>query len=270
ETFALRGKESAAEYRYPPEPDLPPLSVPPRRLMALAKAMRELPWELRERLTAELGLPAGIAARLAADPSTADYFAAVLEASREAAETSAASPDGEAPPSGGASAATLAAWVLGPVRRLEKESGRSAFAALRPVRLARLVELVERGALSTPAGREVLADLWGGDEEPEQAVARLGLSAVGEADALAAWAAAAVAAHPDLAARYRAGRRQLLGFFVGEAMRRSRGRAEPARLRHAVADALAAPPAEAADDDAPAGERATAGAAADDPAAARR
>ncbi|HEX6202996.1 MAG TPA: Asp-tRNA(Asn)/Glu-tRNA(Gln) amidotransferase subunit GatB, partial [Thermoanaerobaculia bacterium] len=74
ETFALRGKESAAEYRYQPEPDLPHLSVPPERLAALAERLPEPPWERRERLTVELGLPAGDAARLAADPTAADYF----------------------------------------------------------------------------------------------------------------------------------------------------------------------------------------------------
>ncbi len=98
------------------------------------------------------------------------------------------------------------------------------------------------GRLSRPAAARVLGEIWGRDETPDAAAARLGLARVGTPERLEAWAEEVLAEHPELAERYRRGRRQLLGFFVGRVMARSGGRADPRGARQALERRLDATP----------------------------
>ena len=218
-TKSLRGKETADEYRYLPEPDLPPLVVERARLERIDRELPELPWARRRRYVEKLGLAVDAAADLAADPALADYFDRTL-AARE----------GEAP----ALAREVAGAVRGELLRLVRVHGVSVAAAARalpPARLARVLELVEAGEVSDSAAPALLDALWGSDATPEAVVERLGLGQVQDDDRLVGWIEATVAAHPAEVTAFRAGRRQLLGFFVGRAMERSGGRADPRRLR---------------------------------------
>jgi len=222
-TRPARGKEEADDYRYFPEPDLPPLVLARERIQALRAALPELPWERRARLAARYRLPAGDARVLAGSRELADYFEAAALAHPE-------NPRG------------IARWILGEGLREIRDrrlAPADLAAALPPARLAALAALVDAGALSVSAGKEVFAAVFGTGEEPAAAVARLGLAQVSDAAAIGRWVEEVVALHPAQAAAYRAGKEALLGFFVGQVMKRSGGRAEPAQAQRLLREALA-------------------------------
>jgi len=221
-TRPLRGKEEAHDYRYFPEPDLPPLALSAERVAALAAALPELPWRRRARFVETLGIPEADARDLAATPELADYF-----------ELAVALRPG--------SARALANWVRNEVLREVRERRGGIAAAIAPARLVELVALVEAGELSGAAAKTVLAEIWAGEEPPRAAVARLGLAQVRDEGELGGWVAAVVEAHPEQVEQYRAGRSQVLGFLVGQVMKRSGGRAAPQRVQELLRAALGAP-----------------------------
>ena len=218
-TRALRSKEEAHDYRYFPEPDLPPLAVAAERRAAIRGELPELPWKRRERFAAAYGLSAEDARVLTATRDLADYFEA-------AARAHPAHPKG------------VANWVMTEVLRELKERRVEVAAALPAERLAALVALVDAGTISGSAAKQVFAAAWSSGEEPAAVVERLGLAQVSDEGRLGAWVSSAIAEHPVQAADFRAGKDRLLGFFVGQVMKRSGGRAEPRRVRELVREAL--------------------------------
>ncbi len=228
-TLLARSKEEAHDYRYFPEPDLPPLVVTRERVEALRAGLPELPWVRRERLIAAHGLAADTARLLTSARELADYFEAAV---RAAAAPGAPTVDPQA----------LAHWILGDgLRELKSrrlEPGDLA-AALPPARLAALVALVDSGRLSVSAGREIFAAIFQSGEEPAAAVERLGLAQVTDDAVIGRWVEAAIAAYPAQAAELRAGKIALLGFLTGQVMRLSGGRADPARVQRALREAVA-------------------------------
>ncbi|MEM6456682.1 MAG: Asp-tRNA(Asn)/Glu-tRNA(Gln) amidotransferase subunit GatB [Acidobacteriota bacterium] len=232
-TQPLRSKEEAHDYRYFPEPDLPPLVLAAARVDAIAAALPELPWTRRARLAADYGLDADDARLLTAEPALADYYEAAV----------AALP---------AQPQALANWVTNDVLKLRKEHGGaiggaedSASATVPAATLAQTVALVDDGTLSTSAGKTVFETLWqrrcadaDAALDPAALAAELGLVQVRDADQIAAWAREAVAANPKQVAQYRGGKTKLIGFFVGQVMRASRGRAAPDLVQAALRDAL--------------------------------
>jgi len=226
-TRLLRSKEEAHDYRYFPEPDLPPLVLLRERIEGLRRGLPDLPWERRARLVERYALPPDDARVLTASRELADYF-----------ETAAGA--------GGASPKALANWVMGEglrelkTRKLEPtELAR----ALPPTRLAALAGMVDAGRLSVSAAKEVFAAVFGTAEEPEAAVERLGLAQVSDAGEIRRWVEESLAANPGPLAQYRAGKAQLLGFFVGQVMARSGGRAQPNQVQQILREALAGEPA---------------------------
>jgi aspartyl-tRNA(Asn)/glutamyl-tRNA(Gln) amidotransferase subunit B len=229
-TRPLRNKEEAADYRYFPEPDLPPLVVAALRREAIAADLPELPWDRRDRLARDHGLPLDEAAVLTGSRELAAYFERAVAALHQLR-----------PPAAG-DAKALADWVRTEVLRELAERGidpeRGPGEALPPEDLAELSSLVTDGTVSHSAAKRVLSTVWGTGEAPSAAVERLGLSQVRDDDRLTDWVDAVVAAHPDEAERYAAGKTGLLGFFVGRVMRRSGGRADPRRVRELLISAL--------------------------------
>jgi aspartyl-tRNA(Asn)/glutamyl-tRNA(Gln) amidotransferase subunit B len=219
-TRTLRSKEEAHDYRYFPEPDLPPLAVPPEVIARLRAELPELPWARRRRLVEQYGLSLEDARVLTAARELADYYEAAA----------AALP---------AHARAVANWVRGPLLGALKERRSDLSQAPPPARLAELVGLVESGAISNTAAKDVFAAVWDSGEAPQQALDRLGLGQVSDEGELRRWVEAVVGENPQQAAQYRAGKAQLLGFFVGQVMKRSAGRAEPRRVQELVRDVLA-------------------------------
>jgi len=228
-TRTLRSKEEAHDYRYFPEPDLPPLAVSAERLAGLRAALPELPWERRARFQAQWQLPAADALVLTQSRDLADYYEAALGAA-------AAAPAGHA-----ASAKGVANWVMTEVLRergLRKARKEPLDDILAPARLAALVAMVEAGKLSSSAAKEVFAAIRGTDEEPAAALARLGLAQVGDEAQIEAWIEEVIEQHAGPVAQFRAGKTQTLGFLVGQAMKRSGGRADPKTVQRLMRQAL--------------------------------
>jgi len=229
ETRALRTKEEQADYRYFPEPDLPPLAVGAARRAALAQSMPERPWERRDRLVAEHALPPEDAAVLTDSRELADYFERALAA--------AGALEADARPRAKALGDRVRTEIL---RELADRGQEPAELAERfpPEDLAELEALVVRGALSHGAAREVLGTVWGTGESPAAAVERLGLTRIDDRERIARWVDEVLDAHPEKVERYAEGKRGLLGFFVGEVMRRSDGRADPHRVRELLTETI--------------------------------
>ncbi len=205
-TYLMRSKEDSHDYRYFPEPDLPPLRPAPAWLAAIAAGLPELPAARRARYQERLGLTAYDAALLAADPAAGVLFDAALAADPTR------------------SAKAVANWVTG-------ESLRLGPATIDPGQLARLVGLVDEGRLSGTNAKQVL-EVHAREGAPvDDIVARLGLRQINDPAALDALIDEVVAQHPAAVAELRAGKGQVLGFLVGQVMRASHGQADAEAVR---------------------------------------
>jgi len=192
-TFSQRSKEFAEDYRYFPEPDLPPLELDRPWIEELRRALPELPGPRRTRLVSEYGLPAADAALIAADRDLADLFEAAAKASGDSKRT--------------------ANWVIGEVA----PSGKLPT----PDHLAEVVTLVGTGRITRDQGREVLAESMNGGGSPSEIVARRGFAQVSDPSAVRAAVEAIIAENPRAVQDYRAGKVQVLGFLVAQVIKRS-------------------------------------------------
>ena len=207
-TLSMRSKEEAHDYRYFPEPDLPPLVVDHARIAAVKQTMPELPEARRQRFVAAYGLPAYDAGVLTASAGLADYFEKVAAAS------------------GNAKAASN--WVMGELLRTMKERGLDvAQVPLRPDALAGLIALVENGTISNAIAKDVFAKMYESGRSAEDIVAAEGLAQNSDEDALVAIIRDVIASNADAAAQYRAGQQKTFGFLVGQVMKGSGGKANP-------------------------------------------
>ena len=206
-TRSMRGKEAARDYRYFPDPDLPPLELSEAYVEAIRAGLPELPDRKKARFVEELGLGAYDAGVLVAEKEVADYFERVA-AGREAK--------------------AAANWVTGALFGKLNESGlRIAEAPVSPEDLGRLIDLVADGTLSGRLAREVFEAMFESGRPPGEVVAERGLEQLSDVGEIAALADAVVAGNADRVAEYRAGKDKLFGFFVGQVMKASRGKANP-------------------------------------------
>ncbi|MEO8504267.1 MAG: Asp-tRNA(Asn)/Glu-tRNA(Gln) amidotransferase subunit GatB [Acidobacteriota bacterium] len=218
-TRTLRGKEEAHDYRYFPDPDLPPLQLTKERLATLVAQLPELPWTRRRRFAEQYGLSAIDARELTSARELAEYFESAVALLPGAAKA-------------------VANWIVNEVRRELKERRSEVREALPVERLVALVAMVERGELSSSAAKEVFTAIWTSGENPQAAVDRLGLRQVSDESQIQQWADSTVAAFPAQAEQYRSGKAQVLGFLVGQAMKRSSGSAQPAAVQAALQKSL--------------------------------
>ena len=200
----IRSKEESHDYRYFPDPDLPPLVLSREWIESVRAELPELPAARRGRLAGRYALPAYDAAVLTSERAIADYFEAVVQA--------------------GALPKAAANWILGEVMTGYNEAGRF---AVPPLRLAALIALVGDGTVSHQAAKKVYVEMAESEGEPRAIAERLGLLQVRDEGALEVWAEEVLAAHPREVARYRAGEAKLLAFLTGQVMKRSRGQADP-------------------------------------------
>ncbi|MCE7949686.1 MAG: Asp-tRNA(Asn)/Glu-tRNA(Gln) amidotransferase subunit GatB [Xanthomonadales bacterium PRO7] len=219
-TFTMRSKEDADDYRYFPDPDLPPLVLTDADIDAVRAALPELPDARRRRYVEALGLPESDAAQLCVDRATADYFEAMLTAH-----------DGDAK--------TCANWVLG-------ELAAALNAANLPIEqsrvdapaLARLLARVRAGAISGKIAKDVFAAMWAGEGDADDIITARGLRQISDTGALGAALDAVLAEHPAQVAEFRDGNEKLLQFFVGQAMKRLRGQGNPQQLNALLREKL--------------------------------
>ncbi len=212
ETRSMRSKEEAHDYRYFPEPDLPPLLVPEGLVERVGDALPELPRQKLQRFQSEFGLPAYDAKILVAERALADFFEAVRKHY-------------------GGSAKLLANWFTGELQRLLNEEG-TPLASLKfsALHFSQLLELVDEEDISASTAKDVFAEMFQTGKAPRTIVEQRGLGLEKDAGAVEAAVDAVIAAHPDEVAKYRAGKKQLLGFLVGQVMKAMRGKGRPAQV----------------------------------------
>jgi aspartyl-tRNA(Asn)/glutamyl-tRNA(Gln) amidotransferase subunit B len=220
----MRSKEQAHDYRYFPEPDLPPLVVDEAWLARTRAVMPELPEDRFERYVSTLGLSAQDAGVLVAEAEIATYFDAAVKAS------------------GDALAKKMANWLINEVLgRVNDPRDLSAVdQPVPPDALAELVGLVESGTLSGKQGKEVFAKMWTERRRAADVVKAEGLSQVTDTAALEEACRKVVAAKPEEVARWKSGQIQLMGFFVGQVLKETGGKANPKAVNEILRRLLSA------------------------------
>jgi aspartyl-tRNA(Asn)/glutamyl-tRNA(Gln) amidotransferase subunit B len=215
ETRSMRSKEEAHDYRYFPEPDLPPVLVPAELVARMEGELPELPRARAARYQRELGLSAYDAGLLVSERAVAEFFDAALQAYGAGPEA----------------AKKVANWMNGEVARLANERGEAPAAwRLTPARLAAILRLLDAQTIGGPGAKQVLEEVFATGAEPEEVVRARGLAQVSDAGALEAAVDQVLAASGGEVERYRAGNKKLLGFFVGQVMKATKGKGNPAMV----------------------------------------
>ena len=209
----MRSKETEADYRYFREPDLLPIRLDGEWRERILRELPELPLERRARFVQEYDLPAYDAEILTEERSLSDYFEATAAAHAGAAKT-------------------VSNWLMNDVLRIIRERGATAATLrLRPVDLAEIIRLVESKAITTNTGKELLEKVEASGRKPQDIVASEGLAVVADEGPLRSLAAEVLADNPDQVAAYKGGKATLIGWFVGQVMRKTGGKADPQRTR---------------------------------------
>jgi len=220
-TRNLRDKEDAHDYRYFPEPDILPLSITTERIESIRASMPELPEARVARFQAELGLPEYDARVLTLEKSWADWF--------EAAVAIRNSPK------------AISNWIMTEVLRLVKDSGKAIEALpFGPGHIAQLVERIEDNTISGKIAKDVFALMTESGKMPDVLIDENGMRQVTDTGAIDEAVARIIAANPSEVEAYRGGKDKLFGFFVGQVMRETKGKANPAMVNDLVKKALSA------------------------------
>ena len=209
-----RSKEEAHDYRYFPEPDLVPLVVPREWLERVRAGMPELPWEREERLIREYGLSPKEAGVLMEEPARADYFEAVARAC--------------------GSPQDAAGWVLSEVLRYWKDDS----PPISPEALTELIVAVREGKISRTNAKEVLEEAIATGRDPMAIVEEKGLSLLADEEELRRLAQEVIGENPKAVEDFRAGKKGAIGFLVGQAMRKTGGRADAKKLSKILLEIL--------------------------------
>ena len=220
-TEPMRSKEFATDYRYFPEPDLVPIEATASWVDGLRAGLPELPAERRARLAEATGLPAKEVGWLVRDPEVLAYFEAVAGGPGGSSLARRRVGSGRDPK-------VVASWVMGQLQHDLREFGHTmATNPVGPERLGELLDLLAAGTVSATAAKDVLAEMFSSEASPATIVERKGLAQISDSGELEAVVARVVAANPDLAEKFRGGKRGVLGAMVGQVMRETRGRANP-------------------------------------------
>lgn len=207
-TVSMRGKEEAHDYRYFPDPDLLPLEIDPQWVEAVRSALPELPDARRARFVERYRLPDYDAALLTTSRELADYFEACVALYDQPK--------------------VVSNWIMGPLLGLL--NARDAAIEATPVSaadLAALLRLLDEGVISHKIAKTVFDEMAASGQPPAEIIKAKGLSQVSDGDAIEQAVDGVLAAHPDEVARYTAGQTKLMGFFVGQVMKATGGKANP-------------------------------------------
>src|SRR3990170_929179 len=216
----MRSKETEADYRYFREPDLLPIRLDDEWRDQILRTLPELPLRRRARFTEHYGLPVYDAEILTEERSLADYFEAAVATYRGEAKT-------------------VSNWMINDVLRMIRERGvNAAQLRLAPTDLAEIVRMVESKQVTTNTGKELLMKVEESGRRPAEIVGAEGLAVVADERALGELAAEVIRDSPAQAAAYKGGKTTLIGWFVGQVMRKTGGRADPQRTRAIFEDLL--------------------------------
>ncbi|MBI3322524.1 MAG: Asp-tRNA(Asn)/Glu-tRNA(Gln) amidotransferase subunit GatB [Candidatus Omnitrophica bacterium] len=237
-TQGMRSKEFAHDYRYFPEPDLAPFTVPAEKVEEVRRSLPELPAERAKRLADKHGLPAPDAAALTASRATADYF--------EEAVKHLKSVPGTVPVPGtgvGSSPKVVSNWILGEIAREMNERNAESIGGLgfSAAHLVELIGLIDSGKISGKMAKEVFVEALRVKQSPAAVVQAKGMAQVTDRSAIRAAGEEVVKEHAQAAADFRGGKNQALMFLVGQLMRRTKGAASPALAQEILKELLERP-----------------------------
>jgi aspartyl-tRNA(Asn)/glutamyl-tRNA(Gln) amidotransferase subunit B len=217
-TLSMRSKEEAHDYRYFPDPDLLPLVIEPEWVERVRAALPELPEAKRNRFQERYGLPANDTELLCQSRADADLFEETVRL--------------------GVPSKAAANWLIGSI--LPERSRETSLAFDRaPPFIAGMQKLIEQGVISANIAKNEVIGLWSEGKTAEEIVREKGLAQLSDTSAIDAIVDEVVAANPKEAEAYRGGQTQLLGFFVGQVMKRSQGKANPGVVNELVRKKLA-------------------------------
>jgi aspartyl-tRNA(Asn)/glutamyl-tRNA(Gln) amidotransferase subunit B len=212
ETRSMRSKEEANDYRYFPDPDLLPLEISGAFIEEVRGGLPELPDEKRDRFKSQYGLNDYDAGVLTATRELADYYEAVVKAA-------------------GSDPKLCANWVMGDLAAALNKAGLEIEQSpVQPERLAGLIQRIADDTISGKIAKQVFEALWETGESADEIIEQQGLKQITDTGAIEAIIDQIIAANPDQVAGYKAGKDKLFGFFVGQAMKATQGKANPAQL----------------------------------------
>jgi len=218
-TVSMRSKEEAHDYRYFPEPDLPPVVVGAERVQTIRSAMPELPDARRRRFVEQYALPEYDAGQLTQSRALADYFESAVAA--------------------GAPAKLSSNWIMGELARKLKEEDRGIDASpLTADRLAGLIALVNNGTISGSIAKDVFEKMFASGRAADEIVAAEGLTQIDDESQIVGLIAGVLSKHADAVAQYRGGKTTTFGFLVGQVMKATSGKANPKRVNELLKRAL--------------------------------
>lgn len=218
-TYSMRSKEEAHDYRYFPEPDLPPLVVSETEIERLRREMPELPEARRKRFIEEYSLSFEDAAQLTDSRAMSDYFEAATGASGNAKAT--------------------ANWILNELVREMKTSGIEITSSpVSALSLAEMIKMIDAGTISGKMAKDVLVEMYRTGRAATDVVREMGGSQMSDESEIRALVEQVVSANPKQLEQYRAGKTSLMGFFVGQVMKMSSGRANPQVVNRILKEAL--------------------------------
>ncbi len=226
-TYSQRSKEEAHDYRYFPEPDLPPLEIPSERLSRVLAALPELPDAVRERLVHKMGLTRHDAEVILSEKATVDYFDEVIRTSS-------------------VSARAAATWLSGDLFGLLNARnlplmGEGGKPALPARAFGALIQMISEGKINGPTGKMLLAAMLDTGKSAEALVAERGLQQIGDADTLRAAVRKVLADNPEQVDSYRKGKVTVIQWLLGQVMKTTGGRANPQTVRKLLEEELSNP-----------------------------
>ena len=225
-TVSQRTKEGASDYRYFPEPDLPPLSISPEWVSEIGASLPELPHARKARFMDEIGLPEYNARLLTASRETADYFEAALDSKPNV------TPD---------FARAVSNWIIGEIGRLSNQTGIGmSDIRVKPDQVTTLQKMVDDGALSSTMAKTVFEKMFETGRSADDIARDEGLTQISDADAVSAAVERAIADNPEPVQDYLGGKQQAMGFLVGQVMKATRGQANPRMASQLVREKLEA------------------------------
>ena len=220
ETRSMRSKEEANDYRYFPDPDLLPVAVTAEDIERVRATLPELPEQKKQRYVEELGLSDYDAELLTATRETADYFESALDG-------------------GSAQCKQLANWILGDLAGALNKAGLDiADSPIEPRMLAQLVARIADDTISGKIAKEVFEAMWRGEGGADEIIEARGLRQITDSGAIEAIIDAVIADNPEQVEQYRAGKEKVLGFFVGQVMKQTRGKANPGQVNQILRSRL--------------------------------
>jgi aspartyl-tRNA(Asn)/glutamyl-tRNA(Gln) amidotransferase subunit B len=221
ETRAMRSKEDAHDYRYFPDPDLLPLAIDNEWIEQVRGTLPELPLSKQTRYVADLGLSIYDADTLTSSREMADFFEATLNETPKEAKL-------------------CANWMMGDVSAsLNREDRDITQCPISPQQLGGMLKRIADGTISNSAAKEVFKTLWSEGGDPDTIIETKGLKQMSDVGAMEAMVDEIIAANPAQVAEYRSGKEKVFGFFVGLAMKASKGKANPAQMNEILKRKLA-------------------------------